>query len=628
MKNFSYTSQPGTPLDYNYGRSMLPSHLLTPFLATPVLPSQPSTPYIDQHMSNLDQKYLTEHYQLLHEVNHSRSLLFEKLPKELSLKEFLDAFKSSQFLENVKIKEDSGEGTSVLVQFVNDESALVFLQNFDWRDFVSSTGFDNLKISWCFNNSSDDYLVDGTYMDRILNLNATRSLAVRTLTQNKTGDQLYDLVISILKADLPEAVPLIVDYQYRYETIQINFSNISTSIEVFELLNDTHHKLSLLSSFCSDPCLLHHQMTTPQISSNAPPINSSYSNLQNRTIYLGGLHPDTTVESVCNVVKGGILQNVKLIPEKRICFVTFIDAFAAEQFYMNSQLRGLTIKQKRVRVGWGRPIGPVPNNIPLAVTAGASRNIYISESKTKKTQSLPSADILRHDFEYFGELEQINFFNGDKCVFLNFCNIAAAIELIDCLNLFKNKNLDPENPAFSLLSKYEEFKINFAKDRCGNLPKEIKRDRKPHHRSKDGKEPHEPKNHHNSQSDPPKASESASPEQIQDVQEIFASMGISTNGRPATAPISAQQKTDEEKSQSPPSGLSSISPTSSSTSKPTTASGGAVNFKDQQRPGRTYAMSGSQIMAQYLASVQHNNIYYANAVLNVESERNSEDDYN
>lgn len=53
---------------------------------------------------------------------------------------------------------------------------------------------------------------------------------------------------------------------------------------------------------------------------------------ENRTVYLGNLASKTTVEEVCNVVRGGILQSIKLISEKHICFITFITAASATQF--------------------------------------------------------------------------------------------------------------------------------------------------------------------------------------------------------------------------------------------------------------------------------------------------------
>jgi hypothetical protein len=36
-------------------------------------------------------------------------------------------------------------------------------------------------------------------------------------------------------------------------------------------------------------------------------MGNSLAGVANRTIYLGNIHPDTTCEEICNVVRGGIL---------------------------------------------------------------------------------------------------------------------------------------------------------------------------------------------------------------------------------------------------------------------------------------------------------------------------------
>ena len=46
----------------------------------------------------------------------------------------------------------------------------------------------------------------------------------------------------------------------------------------------------------------------------------------NRTVYLGNIHPETTLEEICNTIRGGILQQIRYIQDKHIAFVTFVDA--------------------------------------------------------------------------------------------------------------------------------------------------------------------------------------------------------------------------------------------------------------------------------------------------------------
>ncbi|XHG08179.1 hypothetical protein AWENTII_011291 [Aspergillus wentii] len=173
-------------------------------------------------------------------------------------------------------------------------------------------------------------------------------------------------------------------------------------------------------------------------------------NLGNRTIYLGNIHPETTIEEICNVVRGGLLHHIRYIPDKHICFVTFIDPTSAASFYALSNLQGLMIHNRRLKIGWGKHSGPLPPAIALAVSGGASRNVYVGNLD----ETWPE-DRLRQDFSEYGEIELVNTLREKSCAFVNFTNIANAIKAIEGM---RNRE------------EYRRFKINFGKDRCGNPP--------------------------------------------------------------------------------------------------------------------------------------------------------------
>jgi RNA recognition motif-containing protein len=176
-------------------------------------------------------------------------------------------------------------------------------------------------------------------------------------------------------------------------------------------------------------------------------------NLGNRTIYLGNIHPETTIEEICNVVRGGLLHHIRYIPDKHICFVTFIDPTAAASFYALSNLQGLMIHNRRLKIGWGKHSGALPPAIALAVSGGASRNVYIGNLDETWTE-----DRLRQDFSEFGEIELVNTLREKSCAFVNFTNIANAIKAIEAI---RGKE------------EYKKFKVNFGKDRCGNPPRQV-----------------------------------------------------------------------------------------------------------------------------------------------------------
>lgn len=176
------------------------------------------------------------------------------------------------------------------------------------------------------------------------------------------------------------------------------------------------------------------------------------SNLGNRTVYLGNIHPETTIEEICNVVRGGLLHHIRYIPDKHICFVTFIDPTSAASFYALSNLQGLMIHNRRLKIGWGKHSGALPPAIALAVSGGASRNVYIGNLDESWSE-----ERLRQDFSEYGEIELVNALREKSCAFVNFTNIANAIKAIE---------------AIRSRDDYARFKINFGKDRCGNAPRQ------------------------------------------------------------------------------------------------------------------------------------------------------------
>ncbi|KIX98487.1 uncharacterized protein Z520_05788 [Fonsecaea multimorphosa CBS 102226] len=175
-------------------------------------------------------------------------------------------------------------------------------------------------------------------------------------------------------------------------------------------------------------------------------------NLGNRTVYLGNIHPETTIEEICNVVRGGLLHHIRYIPDKHICFVTFIDPTSAASFYALSNLQGLMIHNRRLKIGWGKHSGALPPAIALAVSGGASRNVYIGNLDESWSE-----ERLRQDFSEYGEIELVNTLREKSCAFVNFTNIANAIKAIE---------------AVRQREEYKRFKINFGKDRCGNPPRQ------------------------------------------------------------------------------------------------------------------------------------------------------------
>jgi len=139
--------------------------------------------------------------------------------------------------------------------------------------------------------------------------------------------------------------------------------------------------------------------------------------------------------------------------DKHIAFVTFIDPAAALTFFQVASYQGLTLNNRRLKIGWGKNSGPLPPALALAVHSGATRNVYVGNIEDFDTFN---EEKLKRDFGEFGEIELVNFLKEKNCAFVNFTNISNAIKAIDGV---KNK---PD---------YANLRIAHGKDRCANPPR-------------------------------------------------------------------------------------------------------------------------------------------------------------
>ncbi|ODQ44893.1 hypothetical protein PICMEDRAFT_35807, partial [Pichia membranifaciens NRRL Y-2026] len=185
-------------------------------------------------------------------------------------------------------------------------------------------------------------------------------------------------------------------------------------------------------------------------------------------LYLGGLPSGTTSEDVCNKIRGGILENIKLLSDRKAAFLTFVYHHDAANFIARTFKESLFINSKCAKVGWGRNSGNLNPEIQLAVDNGACRNLYIGVNEELEDQDdyelIP--DTLRRDFSIFGEIEQINYFKNGSCAFINFTNILSCIKAVNDFQSERSKKLHN-----SFDNRYTKFRISYGKDRCGNPPK-------------------------------------------------------------------------------------------------------------------------------------------------------------
>ncbi|KAJ3347484.1 hypothetical protein HDU83_002083 [Entophlyctis luteolus] len=170
--------------------------------------------------------------------------------------------------------------------------------------------------------------------------------------------------------------------------------------------------------------------------------------LPSRTVYLGNVPANTHYEDLLNMVKYGPIESIKIVDDKKCCFIAFIDPAAAHAFFRDYQGKRVLIGDQEIRFGWGKP-SAVPPLILNDVLNGASRNVYIGQVDATITE-----EALREEFAPFGPIDQIRVIPEKHIAFVHLCSIAQAQKAVAAL---------PHRPLFS------GKKINFGKDRCGSL---------------------------------------------------------------------------------------------------------------------------------------------------------------
>ncbi|SCU84277.1 LADA_0D00826g1_1 [Lachancea dasiensis] len=423
----------------------------------------------------------------------SRTVYLGNVPPNIEVRQLLDHVRSG-VVENVRILR---EKMCAFISFFDEGSALLFHSdailkrlNIDGRD---------IKIGW-----GKPIPMDPMVAAAVSNDGATRNVylgrlntAEKVVSQNETSEDGALVTEEKLREDLGifgeiESVKIIAEKGIAF----VHFTSIYSAIKVVSSLTSVNPYYANKKIFYGkDRCAfitktqqhnaaqflglqpgMEHLVqytdrdfissTLLQQSAAAAAIATAAggaNNLGNRTIYLGNLPKDVKIEEICNAVRGGLLQNIKLLSDRHVCFVTFIDPTAAAQLYAMTSLHGLTIHNKRCKIGWGKHSGALSNALALAVSHGASRNIYMGnidfDEDRNRDSPIFTQDGLRAIFEEFGEVEQINFLPERNCCFVNFTNISNAILAIDKIKAYPH---------------FQNLKINFGKDRCGNIPRQYR----------------------------------------------------------------------------------------------------------------------------------------------------------
>jgi RNA recognition motif-containing protein len=164
-----------------------------------------------------------------------------------------------------------------------------------------------------------------------------------------------------------------------------------------------------------------------------------------RTIYLGNVPREAEPNDILKYVKTGMVESLKIMPEKGCAFLAFVDPTSAHAFYSEFHAKKLTVHNSDLRLGWGKAAA-LPAPLRLAIHNGATRNVYLGSLDESVTE-----EGLRTDLSRFGQIEQVKIIREKNIGFVHFTSISAALKCVSTL---------PQEPAWSTRRVY------YGKDRC------------------------------------------------------------------------------------------------------------------------------------------------------------------
>ncbi|GAA5827037.1 hypothetical protein JCM11251_002216 [Rhodosporidiobolus azoricus] len=410
-----------------------------------------------------------------------RTVYVGNLPSDASVDELLSQVRFGP-IENIRILP---EKSCAFISFLDPTTAAAFHSDALMRKIRLHE--HDLKIGW-----GKPSAVSANVIAAVQQSGATRNVYIGNLDESVTEETLRD---DLSRFGPIDQVKIVRDKNIGF----VHFLSIATAIKVVQNLPQEKEYAGRRVAYGKDrtayvPKNQHQQQQHNMAAAAMGSMAANYGgfggigfgspqlgfgqnqdpNLQqgNRTIYLGNIHPEVTTEEICNIIRGGILQQIRYIPDKHICFVTFVDAACALAFYQTASFQGIALHNRRLKVGWGKQSGPTSPGIAMVVHAGGSRNVYVGNIEDFDVYS---EEKLRKDFGEFGEIELINQLKEKQCSFVNFTNITNAIKAIEGIK---------QHPD------YQHLKISYGKDRCGGAPRAFRgfdlRNRGPHPRNANG----------------------------------------------------------------------------------------------------------------------------------------------
>ncbi|KAE8217666.1 hypothetical protein CF319_g8296 [Tilletia indica] len=170
-----------------------------------------------------------------------------------------------------------------------------------------------------------------------------------------------------------------------------------------------------------------------------------------RTVYVGNLPADASVDELLSLVKFGPIESVKILPEKNCAFISFLEGGAGSAFHADACVKKISLHGQELKIGWGKTT-PLPASVLMAVQQHqATRNVYLGQLEPDVTEQS-----LRDDLARFGPIDQVKIVRDKNIGFVHFLSIQTAMKVVATL---------PTEPAWA------GKRVHYGKDRCAYVPR-------------------------------------------------------------------------------------------------------------------------------------------------------------
>lgn len=151
---------------------------------------------------------------------------------------------------------------------------------------------------------------------------------------------------------------------------------------------------------------------------------SAAGNTVGRTVFVGDLPSDASVDELLNLVRFGPIEKVKIYLQRPSVFISFMDGSTAAAFHADASVKKLALHGQQLRIGWGKASYPPKYILKAVQLRSATRNVFLGD--------LPP-DVNEQDLRdlccRFGDIDQVKIVRNRNCGFVHFLSIAVAIRV-------------------------------------------------------------------------------------------------------------------------------------------------------------------------------------------------------